>query len=241
MRALKVAARAALSLHESVVGLLLRPVLWNEHRRPPFGAPNERPAEYAFTLDALRREAPKRVLDVGSGRSSWPHLLATCGFDVTAIDAVQGYWSGAYVNRHWRVLRDDMTAPRLPGGFDAVTCLSVLEHVPDHRAAMRGLHSLVKPGGALLLSFPYNEKRPCEDVYRMPGVSYGSDFPYICRMYSREQLEGWCQEGPWTLEREAFFEVFEGELWAFGKRLQPIRESSREGRHHLGCFVLRRG
>ncbi len=41
-----------------------------------------------------------------------------------------------------------------PGGFDLVLCLDVLEHLVDPWEAMRGLHSLVRPGGTVIVSLP---------------------------------------------------------------------------------------
>ena len=51
----------------------LYPVLQAELRKPPFPHPNERAAEYAFALRYLKTFGSGPVLDIGPGRSSWPH------------------------------------------------------------------------------------------------------------------------------------------------------------------------
>lgn len=240
MKLVKAAARVALQVNEALAGLVLQPVLYRDWLRPQYVGMNERPAEYAFALEALMAAAPETVLDVGPGASSWPHLLSNCGFRTTAIDKVEGYWTGLYANRHYRVIRDDVTRPTIPGSFDAITCLSVLEHVPDHAAAMRGMFSLLRQGGHLVLTFPYNETRSCEDVYRVPGAAYGSDYPFICRMYSRADLDAWLAQSRARLVEQRWWEAFTGDLWAHGERLDRPRVATREGRHHLTGLVLRK-
>ena len=241
MKLAKKAARAALQINEAVAGFLLRPVLYRDWLKPQHVGMNERPAEYAFALDALMAAAPDTVLDVGPGTSSWPHLLSNCGFRTTAIDKVEGYWTGLYANRHYRVVRDDVTRPAVKGPFDAVTCLSVLEHIPDHAAAVRGMLALLRPGGTLVLTFPYSETRYVEDVYRVPGASYGADYPFICRMYSRAQVDEWLAASPGAVVVEQrWWEAFTGDMWAHGERLRPPRPTTREGRHHLTGIAIRK-
>ncbi len=55
------------------------------------GAINERPIELAFVFRHLRDCRPGRILDVGTGMTSLPHLLRTCGYHVTAIDNIRDY------------------------------------------------------------------------------------------------------------------------------------------------------
>ena len=85
-------------------------------------------------LNALQ---PQRVLDVGSGISALPSLLATCGFLVTATDNVSDYWTSGMLNRHWHTVDDDIRRSRLTGQYDAVLCISTLEHIPEHADAVQ--------------------------------------------------------------------------------------------------------
>lgn len=199
---------------------------------------NERPLEYAFTLTCLSELCPESVLDVGTGTTAWPQLLANCGYNVTAIDEGNSYWGRQVANRHHHVLHDDITNPRIEGEFDAITCLSVIEHVRDHGAAIRGIRGLLGTGGHAVVSVPYQERRFTENVYALPGVSYGADAPYICRVYSRREIQRWLAEG-FEIVRQDFYRVFTGDLWAFGDRLRPPVKAGANEPHHLTCLLLR--
>lgn len=223
--------------------LFLFPLLYMEYRfqKPVGRAPcNERPVEYTYALTWLAKTCPREVLDVGSGRSAWPDLVAKCGFHVTAIDKIKGYWKGDFFNRHYYVKNQDVTRPTLAQQFDLITCLSVLEHIPNHREAMDGMFRLLKPGGHLVLSFPYNEEKYVDDIYQLPGVSYGQDYSFICQVYSRQQIDLWLADGRGRIIDQAYYEVFTGDLWAFGERICPPREAQKTQRHHLTCLVIQR-
>ena len=64
---------------------------------------NERPIEFSFVFKYLTRFYPKTILDVGTGLTSLPHLMRSCGFMVTAIDNVRDYWPKGMVNRHYYI------------------------------------------------------------------------------------------------------------------------------------------
>ena len=136
-----------------------------------FSHHNERPIEYEFALRALRDARPQTLLDVGTGTTAWPHLLRNCGFVVTAIDNVRDYWPRGMVNRHWSVLDVDIVNPlkALPGGYEAITCISVLEHIPQHLTAMQNMVALLAPGGLLVLTTPYSEHNPFRKRLPAPG------------------------------------------------------------------------
>lgn len=198
--------------------------------------PNERSVEYGFALHHLARLVPRHVLDVGPGESAWPDLLATSGFRVRAIDLVRGYWSRGYFNPHWRVRRDDITAPQTTERFEAITCLSVLEHIPDHEAAVRGMESLLVPGGHLILTCPYNESRYEPNVYALPGATRGAHGNFICQMFSREELATWLAAG-FELVDKQLWQAFTGPTWASGEEVSPMHPDGEP--HHLGCFLLK--
>lgn len=202
---------------------------------------NERPVEYRFALEHLSRLTPSTVLDVGTGTTALPHLLSNCGFAVTAIDNIRDYWAGGdVINRHYHVIDDDIINTKLAEKFDFVTCISVLEHIPDHPAAVGSMFSLLNPGGYLALTFPYNEERYVENVYKMPESGYGRDEPYVCQVYSRAQVDDWLARNGGTLVAQEYWQMFTGELWTFGERLRPPVQVDREGPHHLSCLLLRK-
>jgi len=225
-------------LYSKAAQLPMNPILAYEWSRRGTRRINERPIEYAFALTCLSEVSPSSVLDVGAGTTAWPQVLANCGYEVTAIDEGNSYWGYRPSNRHHYVLHDDITNPRIEGEFDAVTCLSVIEHIHDHRAAIRGLRGLLSSGGHAILSFPYDERRFIENVYALPGVSYGADAPYLCRVYSRCDIQEWLAEG-FEISRQEYYRVFTGDLWAFGERLRPPAKTGVNEQHHLTCILLR--
>src|ERR1700730_11622696 len=90
---------------------------------------NERPVEVSFAVPEMNNFPIISVLDVGSGTSCFPSTLAYCGYLVTAIDNIGDYWPRGMYNRHFYVLDEDIRHPRMDRKFDAVTCISVLEHI----------------------------------------------------------------------------------------------------------------
>ncbi|MCW5979862.1 MAG: class I SAM-dependent methyltransferase [Bryobacteraceae bacterium] len=209
-----------------------------EYRRQTFTHHNERPIEYGFALDCLAAERPKTVLDVGTGTTAWPHLLRNCGFIVTAIDNVRDYWRNQIVNRHWTVLDVDITEPSEFGGpFDAVTCISVIEHIVEHENAVRNMLALLAPGGLLIITTPYNHREHCPNVYKRTDALYGQDLPYICRSHSAREIEQWQRLGA-RLKRREMWRLFSGPVWATGRRVDWEQAESEDAPHQLGCFAF---
>ncbi|QOW25432.1 bifunctional 2-polyprenyl-6-hydroxyphenol methylase/3-demethylubiquinol 3-O-methyltransferase UbiG [Lysobacter sp. H23M47] len=103
--------------------------------------------------------AGKQVLDIGCGGGLLSEALAGEGAHVTAIDLapelikvarLHALESGAEVT--YRLQSAESLAAELPGHFDAVTCMEMLEHVPDPGAVIEACATLLKPGGQLFLS-----------------------------------------------------------------------------------------
>ena len=103
--------------------------------------------------------ADRRVADVGCGGGILAEALALRGAVVTGIDLSQKaigvarlhqYESGT--NVEYRVADAETLALELPGAFDVVTCLELLEHVPDPASTVRACATLAKPGGTVVFS-----------------------------------------------------------------------------------------
>jgi SAM-dependent methyltransferase len=215
-------------------------VLFKEKRFPSFKNLNERPVEYRFAFDCLARVSPKTLLDIGTGSSSFPHLVENCGIRATAIDKVDGYWRSGLTNRHFPILKDDITNPTLNKRFDMITCISTLEHIPAHNEAVKGMCKLLNPGGHIVLSFPYNEHHYEADVYRHPQAGYGKDYPFIGQVYSRKEVDSWMTDNALSLVDQEYYEAFTGDLWTFGTAIHPLKKTTRESKHHLTCISLKK-
>jgi 2-polyprenyl-3-methyl-5-hydroxy-6-metoxy-1,4-benzoquinol methylase len=214
----------------------IRRICRDEARHQKGPRQNERSIEYRFALESLTRLRPTDVLDVGTGSSAWPHLLRTCGFVTTAIDNVRDYWDQPMVNRHWDVLDVDITHPEgFHGPFEAITCISVMEHIVEHENAVCNLTKLLRPGGVLLLTTPYSHDEYCDNVYRRPDALYGQGLPYICRSHSAREIQQWQNTGL-RMKRRELWRLFSGPVWATGERVPVEQVRSEDEPHQLGCF-----
>lgn len=95
-----------------------------------------------------------RALDVGCGGGILSESLARAGASVTAIDIAPRVLSIARLHLHESGLEVDYLqetvedlASRLPGRFEVVTCMEMLEHVPDPASIIESIQLLLKPGG----------------------------------------------------------------------------------------------
>jgi 2-polyprenyl-6-hydroxyphenyl methylase/3-demethylubiquinone-9 3-methyltransferase len=116
------------------------------------------PARLDFILEraALRGTC---VADIGCGGGLLAESLARAGARVTAIDLAPGmidvarlHAAGEGLAIDYRVQTVEALAAERPAGFDVVTCMEMLEHVPDPAATVRGLARLLRPGGTLFVS-----------------------------------------------------------------------------------------
>ena len=103
--------------------------------------------------------AGSRVLDVGCGGGLLAEALACAGARVTAIDLAPGMIEVARLHAaesalavDYRLVAAEEVAAAEPAGFDVVTCMEMLEHVPEPAAMTATLARLLRPGGALFVS-----------------------------------------------------------------------------------------
>lgn len=103
--------------------------------------------------------AGARVLDVGCGGGLLSEALARAGAQVTAIDLAPSLLevaklhlleSGLQVD--YRLMAVEELAADVPESFDVITCMEMLEHVPDPDSVIAACARLLKPGGKLFLS-----------------------------------------------------------------------------------------
>ena len=101
----------------------------------------------------------RRVLDVGCGGGILAEAMARRGADVLGIDLAEASLGVArlHAREHdvaldYRTLSAEDCAAEMPARFDVVTCLEMLEHVPDPGSVVAACARLVRPGGRLFFS-----------------------------------------------------------------------------------------
>jgi 2-polyprenyl-6-hydroxyphenyl methylase/3-demethylubiquinone-9 3-methyltransferase len=103
--------------------------------------------------------AGKRIVDVGCGGGILTEALAKYGADALGIDLseelidiadLHGLETG--VSAHYQKISAEALAEQLPESFDHVTCMEMLEHVPDPGSIIDACAGMVKPGGMVFFS-----------------------------------------------------------------------------------------
>lgn len=121
--------------------------------------------------------AEKQVLDIGCGGGILAEALAHHGATVTAIDKAEASLSVAKLHlleSQLDISYLDSTAEEFaeaqPAQFDVVTCLEMLEHVPDPSSVVAACQRLVKPGG--LVFFSTINRNPKSYLFAIIGAEY---------------------------------------------------------------------
>ena len=131
-------------------------------------------------LEWINARAPlagKRVLDIGCGGGILAESMAKKGANVTGIDLSEKALKVADLHsletgiavRYELIAAEDMAA-REPAGFDVVTCMEMLEHVPDPAAIVKACATLVKPGGQVF--FSTLNRNPKAYLFAVLGAEY---------------------------------------------------------------------
>ncbi|THG80150.1 bifunctional 2-polyprenyl-6-hydroxyphenol methylase/3-demethylubiquinol 3-O-methyltransferase UbiG [Pseudomonas sp. A-1] len=148
--------------------------------------------------------AGKRVLDVGCGGGILSESMALRGASVTAIDMGEAPLAVARLHQlesgvqvDYRQSTAEALAAELPGQFDVVTCLEMLEHVPDPASVIQACQRLVKPGGQVF--FSTINRNPKAYLLAIVGAEYllkmlprgTHDFRKFIRP---SELGAWCRD-----------------------------------------------
>ncbi len=146
----------------------------------------------------------KRILDVGCGGGLLSEGMAARGAEVTGIDLSERplgvaklhlLESGQKVD--YRKISVEQLAEEMPASFDAVTCLEMLEHVPDPASIVGACARLVKPTGQTF--FSTINRNPKAYLFAVIGAEYllqmlpkgTHDF---ARFIKPSELTRWCKQ-----------------------------------------------
>jgi 2-polyprenyl-6-hydroxyphenyl methylase/3-demethylubiquinone-9 3-methyltransferase len=119
----------------------------------------------------------KTVLDVGCGGGILSESMAQKGATVTGIDLgekalkvaqLHSFESGITVD--YQLIAVESLAEKQPASFDVVTCLEMLEHVPDPASVVTACAKLVKPGGHVF--FSTINRNPKSYLFAVIGAEY---------------------------------------------------------------------
>jgi 2-polyprenyl-6-hydroxyphenyl methylase/3-demethylubiquinone-9 3-methyltransferase len=149
--------------------------------------------------------AGKRIVDVGCGGGILSDAMARRGANVLGIDLASKPLKVAQLHAleagttsvEYREVAAEALADEQPGSFDAVTCMEMLEHVPDPASVVRACATLVKPGGWVF--FSTISRNPKAFLFAIVGAEYVLGLlPRGTHEYARvirpSELARWCRD-----------------------------------------------
>ena len=119
----------------------------------------------------------KKVVDIGCGGGILAESIAQSGADTTGIDLSEKALKVAELhalevgaNLTYRAISAEDLAQEQAGQYDVVTCMEMLEHVPDPASVVRACAALCKPGGTLF--FSTLNRNPKSYLFAIIGAEY---------------------------------------------------------------------
>jgi 2-polyprenyl-6-hydroxyphenyl methylase/3-demethylubiquinone-9 3-methyltransferase len=128
-------------------------------------------------IDRIARLNGKRVLDVGCGGGILSEAMSAAGAKVTGIDVgdkslkvAQMHLLESGLAVEYRKITVEELAREQPGEYDVITCMEMLEHVPDPASAVTACARLARPGG--LCFFSTINRNPKSYLFAILGAEY---------------------------------------------------------------------
>jgi 2-polyprenyl-6-hydroxyphenyl methylase / 3-demethylubiquinone-9 3-methyltransferase len=156
-------------------------------------------------IDALAGLHGKQVLDIGCGGGILADAMARRGATVLGIDLAAKPLKVAQLHAleagtqgvAYREVAAEALAQESPAAFDVVTCMEMLEHVPDPASIVRACATLVKPGGAVF--FSTINRNPKAFLFAIVGAEHVLGLlPKGTHEYARfirpSELGQWCRD-----------------------------------------------
>jgi len=147
----------------------------------------------------------QRALDVGCGGGILSDAMARAGAQVTGIDLASKALKVAQLhaleaqtpNVSYREISAEALAAEQPASFDVVTCMEMLEHVPDPAAVVQACAQMVKPGGWVF--FSTLNRNPKSFLFAIVGAEYllkllPKGTHEYARMIKPSELSQWARE-----------------------------------------------
>lgn len=151
--------------------------------------------EYPWALERARLAPDSRVLDAGCGASIFPVYLSELGHQVTAVDRQPPNGLAASHGVAIDYVCSDLTElPFAERSFDAVFCISVIEHLGHAgvTTALQELRRVVKPGGRLLITTDYYEDANAEIWFEGDHRRFRVDWAF----FDEAHLRGYLLDAP---------------------------------------------
>lgn len=159
-------------------------------------------------LEWVNRISPlqgRAVLDVGCGGGILADAMARKGASVLGIDLSTKALRVAQLHAaevatpgvSYREVAVEVLAGEQPASFDVVTCMEMLEHVPDPSSVVRACAALVKPGGTVY--FSTINRNPKSFLFAIVGAEYllkllpKGTHEYV-KLIKPSELASWCRE-----------------------------------------------
>lgn len=160
-------------------------------------------------IDRRANLAGKRVVDIGCGGGILSEAMAQRGAQVMGIDMGEAPLAVARLHQHESGVNVDyqqMTAEQLaheaPASFDVVTCMEMLEHVPDPASVIQACSQLVKPNGHVF--FSTINRNPKSFLFAIVGAEYLLNIlPKGTHEYRKfikpSELDAWARQASLTM------------------------------------------
>ena len=171
------------------------------------------PLRLAWIEELSHGLAGKQVLDVGCGGGILADAMARRGADVLGIDLADKSLKVAQLhaleaqtpNVVYRNVAVEQLAVEMPQRFDVVTCMEMIEHVPDPASIVRACSQLVKPGG--MVFFSTINRNPWSFALAIVGAEYVLNMlPRGTHEYARfvtpSELAGFCRRADMAPQRQ---------------------------------------
>lgn len=163
-------------------------------------------------ISRITNIAEKKILDIGCGGGILAEALAHHGAQVTAIDMAHASLSVAKLHQldsklkiDYRQISAEELAQKESQNYDVITCLEMLEHVPDPASIVKSCFELIKPGG--LVFFSTINRNPKSYLFAILGAEYVLNLlPRGTHEYAKfirpSELATWCRNSELELKEQ---------------------------------------